>query len=558
VEDVVSSELEASEIDMEPGSAVVRARGQRIIALAILAIFSAAVVAGVLAIVFGDADRGKADVGQLTESVWPLPADVNPAALSDSTKTWRIQNLPRPQGEGDIDAMAGGLAVTDLDNDGDLDLIVAHGQLQILLWDVDGYAAPLTLDIADAMAITTADIDSDGWADLLVARDATHDTVFWGGQQLINTGNPERTDLTGSAPSAGLLAGELSGDSATDIVSLGRGDQRGAPDVLWVADPDQPRAFTATQLGDDRLSLAGELVDADFDGLLDIWVTRDVGWDIGGDSVYSRQGDPSGPWVDIAPQLGVDLAVDGMGITVADLNGDLILDAYISDLGDNEVLIRTDDGQFVKDVNTGAARIRPFGAPSTVVSSSWASGATDLNLDGRLDLVVANGGFPNGGMRNKIPFTTVVVDDVPAILLGIGNGRFVDVWPQLGLEWSGPTRGLTIGDLDNDGDDDLAMLTADGIVRTFENESTGRSVTIRPNPLCRSAGAVITASQDDVTFQALLNAHTYAGAHSSAAIVGITNDLIVIEVRWADGATNEIPVPSVRPDRLQLVADCPG
>ena len=90
MEDVVSSEFEASEIDTDAGedaagSSVTRARGQRIVALAILAVLGTAAVAGVLAIAFGDPDRGKPDVGQLTETAWALPADVNPAALSDST-----------------------------------------------------------------------------------------------------------------------------------------------------------------------------------------------------------------------------------------------------------------------------------------------------------------------------------------------------------------------------------------------------------------------------------------------------------------------------------------
>ena len=57
VENVVSSELDASEIDVSAGEAaggaVPRARGQRIVALTILVVLGAAVVAGVLALVFG-------------------------------------------------------------------------------------------------------------------------------------------------------------------------------------------------------------------------------------------------------------------------------------------------------------------------------------------------------------------------------------------------------------------------------------------------------------------------------------------------------------------------
>ena len=94
-----------------------------------------------------------------------------------------------------------------------------------------------------------------------------------------------------------------------------------------------------------------------------------------------------------------------MGVTVTDLDGDARLDAYVSDLGDNEQLMREDGNRFAATYDTGAARIRPPGAPNEVISSSWASGATDLNLDGVLDIVVANGGFPTGNVRNKISDT---------------------------------------------------------------------------------------------------------------------------------------------------------
>jgi hypothetical protein len=47
----------------------------------------------------------------------------------------------------------------------------------------------------------------------------------------------------------------------------------------------------------------------------------------------------AGAWVDIAADLHADLAIDGMGLTVADLSVDGVLDGYVSDLGDNEILI---------------------------------------------------------------------------------------------------------------------------------------------------------------------------------------------------------------------------
>ena len=112
-----------------------------------------------------------------------------------------------------------------------------------------------------------------------------------------------------------------------------------------------------------------------------------------------------------------------MGVTVADLTGDGNLDGYVSDLGGNEFLERAGPG-FVSSAESGALRIRPPGADDGIVSSSWGSGAADVNLDGIIDLVVVNGGLPFSRVENKISGTLIEVDDPPAILIGLGDGTY--------------------------------------------------------------------------------------------------------------------------------------
>ncbi len=496
-------------------------------------------VFGIAALLFGFGSVSSPALGRRDETAFELPDDVRLPTLVDSAGAWGLDGRP---GIDDVDAMAGGLAVGDLDNDGDLDLVVTHGNVEVYLWDGTRFGQPHTITDA-AISSTVADVDLDGWLDLLVAGQGPTDLVVWGGPWIIDAMPPQDvTRLAGAAPTSLLLAGELSGDGHIDVVRLGRGPERGVRDILWQANSDDPREFREVDLGDDeRASLAGELVDVDDDGLLDIWVTRDVGWDIGGDSVYSRQGSADGPWTDIASELGAELEVDGMGVTIADLNDDGMLDAYVSDLGDNEVLVRR-DRQFEPVVDTGAARIRPPGAASTTISSSWASGATDANLDGRLDLVVVNGGFAEGGMRNKIPGTEIAVADPPAILLGIGDGRFVDVWPQMDLSIDTSNRGLTIADIDGDGDDDYLVLSDDGAVHAFENATRGRTVTVFAAAGCDGTGAKVTIEAGGRIYTTLMRPHSYGGNHSPAVVTGIDYTSAAIRVEWTNGTVTTLDV----------------
>jgi hypothetical protein len=460
-----------------------------------------------------------ADPGELTEPDLTLPPDVPVTRFVDATDAWR---LARVDVGADVDAPAGGVAVADMDNDGDLDLVVANGRVAIIPWENDSYGEPTDLGIDGAVGVTATDVDGDGWIDALVARRAHEDVVVWGGES-------GRTSLPGGSRSSGLIAADLGGDARLDILRLGFGeDGQGEPDVIWIAEAD--RSFVRTELpASDRPSLAAELVDIDEDGLLDIWITRDVGWAIGADSLFSRRGDRAGAWVDVAPELGTALEVDGMGITVADLDADGSLDAYVSDLGDNEVLVYR-DGSFEQLDGTGAARVRPPGAVQSVVSSSWASGAADFNLDGRLDLAVANGGFPGRDVANKIPGTEIAVNEAPAVFIGDGSGRFVDMWTSFGIDVSFVARGMSVADLDGDGDDDIVVMGSSGVLRAFRNDAVGSSLAVRLGPRCRVAGAVVDVRRGDVTFRTLIAPNSYAGAHGTEAIIGTLGSPVDVTV----------------------------
>lgn len=484
---------------------------------AVVWIFVATVGLGVGGAIWWGAGGESPDVGLLESTIYARPVEVPPVELSVVTAEWGISTIDL----GGADPMSGGISPADLDHDGDLDLVVANGSAAVLLWDDGRYGPPIDLGVDDAVSAAIGDVDSDGWPDILVARTGDTDLVLWGGDWLAGEGAPPNPlRLEGGAPSAVLVPADFDGDGQLEILRLGRGGGSGTSDVIWSQNGDTPRSFGSTVLpGSDLLSLAVAIADVDGDGLLDIWVTRDVGWDLGGDSVYSRRGDEAGPWLDVADTLGAGLAIDGMGITLADLDSDGDVDAYVSDIGDNEVLL-ADDGGFASSDHSGAARIRPPNTSSSVVSSSWASGAADINLDGRLDLVVVGGGFPDGVVRNKIAGTSVILEEPPAILVGIDGRHFVDDWPLLGLELSMVGRSMALGDFDGDGDTDIMIVSQDGKLAALRNDSDRPSLTIEVPPSC-GEGVEVEISTATVRHRSVVPAQTYGGAHARQVVVGL-------------------------------------
>ncbi len=102
----------------------------------------------------------------------------------------------------------------------------------------------------------------------------------------------------------------------------------------------------------------------------------------------------------------------------------------------------------------------------------------DLDLDGALDLVVANGHIDDtvprlrSGVGNAYP---------PLLFRNLGQGRFEDVAAAAGEAFVRPRvgRGLAYGDFDRDGDLDLLMTTNNGPAVLFRNDQLAGNHSLR-------------------------------------------------------------------------------
>jgi hypothetical protein len=102
----------------------------------------------------------------------------------------------------------------------------------------------------------------------------------------------------------------------------------------------------------------------------------------------------------------------------------------------------------------------------------------DIDLDGKLDLAVANGHIDET-VRNI--HGNVGYAQAPQLFLNLGNAQFQDVAEQAGGGFEKPKvgRGLAFGDFDRDGDLDLLMTTNNGPAYLYRNDQSSGNRSIR-------------------------------------------------------------------------------
>jgi enediyne biosynthesis protein E4 len=220
-------------------------------------------------------------------------------------------------------------------------------------------------------------------------------------------------------------------------------------------------------------SLGVAMLDYDEDGWPDLLVANDTQ----PNKLYRNQRD--GTFQEVGLSAGIALSEDGkaragMGVDVGDFDGNGHAGLAITNF-DNEMVglyRRVKSGQY-QDVAVPAG----VGAP-TRDTLGFGCLFLDVNLDGALDLLLANGHIDDTvrNIRRSVAYA-----QPPQLFLNDGRGRFRDVASQSGAAFASPkvARGLACGDFDRDGDLDVLITTNGGDARLYRNDVTNGNRSIR-------------------------------------------------------------------------------
>lgn len=222
-------------------------------------------------------------------------------------------------------------------------------------------------------------------------------------------------------------------------------------------------------------SLGVAMLDFDQDGWPDLFVANDTQ----PNKLYRNL--RNGKFKDAAVEAGLAFSADGkaragMGVDVGDFENSGRPGIAITNF-DNEMvgLYRSPAAGQFDDVSVSAG----VGGPSKT-TLGFGCGFADLALDGRLDLVVANGHIDDT-VRNI--HGNVGYAQPPHLFQNLGNGKFQDVAGTFGGDFSAPRvgRGLAFADFDRDGDVDLLLTTNNGPASLFRNDvrSGNRALRLR-------------------------------------------------------------------------------
>jgi len=278
--------------------------------------------------------------------------------------------------------------------------------------------------------------------------------------------------------------------------------------------------------------------DLDQDGDLDLYVANDSDANYfyrnEGDGTFKEIGLWSGPALDAG-----GAAQAGMGVTVGDTDQDGLFDLFVTNFSEDfSTLYRAESEGFFFDASQESGV-----GPATFSPLSWGTALADFDNDGDQDLIIANGHvYPQ---VDEFPSFGLSYAQANQLLENVGSGRFVDVSAQAGpgLALVQSSRGLAVGDYDNDGDLDVLITNLDQPPTLLRNDSPGGSWLsvdcIVPPGGGTAIGAQVTLEFGSRTMvRDVASSDSYMSAHDSRLHFGLGSADVVsrLEVRWPDGS----------------------
>ena len=429
------------------------------------------------------------------EPAEPLFLDATPLTGVDLVSLSRL----------DVVGYGQGAAVADFDGDGDLDVFLTQdrgpcrlyrneGSLQFV--EIAAFAGVQVSPVeAHAKAAAAFDYDRDGDPDLFVG------TCGEGNRLFRNRGDGSFEDVSAASGLGGgtdftLSAhpGDFDGDGLLDLYEVNclptdyamPNSHSGlpAPNRLWRNQGDGTFADLAPLLGvdDPRAGWAAQWIDLDGDGDQDLLLANDAFFYPGQETKDRAWFNPGAAGAFLFEDRGADWGLgethSGMGFAAGDLDGDGLLDLYVSDLGPNELRLGADplprrDRAPGLGVEVGYDEFQ-------VPQITWGCSILDWDGDGWNDLLVFNGVLtpvdpgPQFQFRQKprLFLSRPAPAGTPAGAQA-GGRVFRNRAAEAGLEALGclGARAGIHADLDGDGDFDLVIPTRVGAAKIVRNDT---------------------------------------------------------------------------------------
>ena len=382
---------------------------------------------------------------------------------------------------------AAGLALSDVDGDGRLDLYVTHGagrKGRLFGWDGAGFVRrpgnrgiePAHMDWAGYFI----DLDADGWKDF-VSLQRTGVRLFRNdGAGRFNPA-PGISGLRRDEPAHSMAAADHDGDGDLDLFfSHWSGDETRSPAAagyLWRNDGRgryrdvsrilRPRAHRTrgarTPL---HFSFTPTFADVDADGDPDLLLAGDFG------TSQVLRNDRGLAFVETGKAVLTD--ENGMGAAAADYDRDGDIDWFVTSIfapfesteygTTGNRLYRNIDGTGAFEDATGTAGVREGG---------WGWGAcwADFDNDGHPDLFQTNGWHPRADPgAPDVPESVIeFLEDRSRLFMSNGDGTFTERGVELGIDHTGQGRGVVCADYDGDGGVDVFIANLGAAPTVYRN-----------------------------------------------------------------------------------------
>jgi hypothetical protein len=476
--------------------------------------------------------------------------------------------------------MGSGAALFDYDNDGRLDIYLLHNagtnSNKLFHQETDGtfkdVSAGSGLDVAGfAMGVAVGDVNNDGLSDVLV-------TEYGAVRLFINRGAGKFTEAKGAldnprwATSAAFF--DFNRDGWLDLVVANYldydptqkcTDAKGKPEFCG------PHGFPGlvTRLFQNRsgrfedISVPSGLARApgpalgvlcaDFDG--DRWPDIFLADDGRPNRLFINKRD--GTFAEEAVMRGLALNALGqtagnMGIAIGDVNHNGLFDLFVTHLAEehHSLWIQDRPGYFQDKI--AAMGLMQSGWRGTGFGTAFA----DFDLDGDLDLAFVNGRVKRGNTGGPVapgvdPFWAAYAQR-NQLFANDGGAGFKDI-SSANPSFCGAAmvgRGLTVGDVDNDGDVDMLVTSTGGPAKLYRNVAPrkGHWLTVRvTDPALGGRDAygteVVVHAGGKRHWRLATPAYSYLCSNDPRVHIalGAAMSYDAIEVLWPDGSKETFP-----------------